>query len=198
MKDFWDSRYAEPEFAYGTEPNEFFKSKIKKLEPGNLLLLGEGEGRNAIFAARLGWNVTAVDYSEYAKAKAEKLAATADININYVVRNLSDYLPPKNYFDAVGLIYLHLPQDLRETVHAGCVESLKAGGRIILECFDKEQIKYNSGGPKNIDMLYSLEDVFTDFQNLEIELFEKATINLTEGKYHNGPAEVIRFAGVKE
>lgn len=87
---------------------------------------------------------------------------------------------------------------MRETVHERAVESLKTGGRIIFECFDKDQIKYDSGGPKNVDMLYSLEDVFTDFQDLQIELFEKVPTTLSEGKYHNGPAEVIRFVGVKE
>lgn len=93
MKEFWDSRYSEPEFAYGTEPNEFFKSKIEKLAPGNILLLGEGEGRNAVFAANSGWEVTAVDYSNVAKLKAEKLSATK--NINYIIRDLADYAPPK-------------------------------------------------------------------------------------------------------
>ncbi len=197
MKEFWNNRYSEEEFAYGVDPNEFLASKLKELTPGRLLLLGEGEGRNAVFAAKLGWGVTAVDYSESAKIKAETLAEAEGVKINYLVEDLNDYIPPKNHFDAAAMIFLHLPESLRMTVHRKVVESIKPGGKILFEGFETDQIKRDSGGPKNPEMLYSLEDVITDFQDLDIDVFEKCVVELNEGKYHRGPADVIRFAGTK-
>ncbi|MCU0373551.1 MAG: SAM-dependent methyltransferase, partial [Ignavibacteria bacterium] len=91
QKNFWNERYASPDFAYGTEPNDFFKREISKLVPGKLLLPGEGEGRNAVFAAIKGWDVTAVDFSEQAKIKALKLADENNVKINYLVSPLEDY-----------------------------------------------------------------------------------------------------------
>ena len=90
-KDFWNSRYSEKEFAYGTDPNEFFKEQIDKIIPGRAIFLGEGEGRNAVYAAKLGWQVDAVDFSSSAKDKALKLAKENNVKINYVVSDLNDY-----------------------------------------------------------------------------------------------------------
>lgn len=198
MKDMWNERFAKEEFAYGKEPNQFFKLEIEKLTPGKLLLLGEGEGRNSVFAATLGWEVDAVDWSEKAKEKAEKLAEENSAKINYTVADLSEYSPKENLYDAVGLIFLHLLPDLREEVHRKAVSSLKSGGVVILESYSKEQIENTSGGPKDIDLLYSLEKIFSDFSELDIISFTKEKVELNESHIHTGIADVIRYVGKKD
>ena len=197
MKQMWNERFGKEEYAYGKEPNSFFKQEIDKLEPGKILLLGEAEGRNGVYAAKLGWEVDAVDWSEEGKKKAEKLAAENDVKINYIVSDLAGYTPEKHNYDAAALIFLHLPPSLREEVHKKVVDSLKPGGIVILESYAKEQLKNNSGGPKDPDLLHSLEEVFTDFQDLDINSFSKETTHLAESRLHTGEAEVIRFVGKK-
>jgi SAM-dependent methyltransferase len=198
MKEMWNERFAKEEFAYGTEPNEFFKREITKLNPGSLLLLGEGEGRNGVYAAKLGWEVDAVDWSVSGKEKAFKLAEDNNVKINYTVEDLSEYSPKENHYDAVGLIFLHLPPNLREEVHQKVAASLKKGGVVILESYSKEQIANSSGGPKDPDLLYSLEEIFSDFVDLGIISFTKEKVELTESIIHSGKADVIRFVGIKE
>lgn len=197
MNDFWDNRYSSEEFVYGTEPNEFFKLEIDKLLPGKLLTLAEGEGRNGIYAASLGWDVTAVDFSPVAREKAIKLASEKNIKIEYTVGDLVSYQPPVNYFDAVSMIFMHLNSGTSELVHKRAAGSLRTGGRVILEVYAKEQLGKNSGGPQNKDMLYSTEEIRNNFSELKIIMLEKEVIHLKESKYHSGEAAVIRFVGEK-
>lgn len=197
MKETWNTRYAGTDFIYGTEPNQFLKYELSKISPGKILFLGEGEGRNAVYAATLGWDVDAVDFSAAGKVKAEILAAEKGVKINYFVDDLSTYTPKQNYYNAVVLIYLHLEEKLREKVHQNAMTSLKPGGKIIFEAFEKEQLKNNSGGPKSIELLYSLQDIVEDFIDLDFEKLSKEKIVLNEGKSHEGEAIVIRFVGVK-
>lgn len=198
MSEFWNKRYSDQQYIYGKEPNQFLRGELSKITPGKILFLGEGEGRNAVYAATLGWDVDAVDYSEAGKYKAEKLAAENVVRINYLVEDLSTFSPKQNYYDAIVLIYLHLEEELRERVSKKVIEVAKPGGKIILEVFEKEQIKNNSGGPKNAGLLYSLQDVVEDFIDLEFEKLSKDNIVLNEGEGHQGKAAVIRFVGIKK
>jgi len=197
MKDFWDKRFSEKKFAYGTEPNLFFAKEIKKLLPGKLLLLGEGEGRNAVFAAVNGWDTTAVDFSESGKEKAAKLAKENNVLIKYDIADLSEYQPTEDYFDVISLIFVHLPEEVRENLHARIVQALKPGAVFIGQFFAKEQINRNSGGPKSLEMLYGLDEIYSDFHEMELLKFDKETVVLNEGNYHNGAAEVIRIVAAK-
>ena len=197
MNDFWDNRYSSEEFVYGTEPNEFFKLEIDKLPHGKLLTLAEGEGRNGIYAASLGWDVTAVDFSPVAREKALKLALEKNTKIEYTVGNLENYQPPADYFDAVSMIFMHLNPGSSELVHKRAVGSLRTGGRIILEVYAKEQLGKKSGGPQNADMLYSIDEIARNFSELKIITLEKEVIYLNESKHHSGEAVVIRFVGEK-
>ena len=197
-QDKWNDRFSKDEFIYGKEPNRFLKEEIKKLEPGKILFLGEGEGRNSVYAATLGWKVDAVDYSDAAKAKTEKLSLEKKVSINYHVEDLFSYSPKQNYYDAVAIIYIHFEEELREILFKKAVDSLKSGGKIILEVFEKNQIKYTSGGPKETELLYSLEDIAENLIDLEFEKFSKENIDLDEGPLHQGKAEVIRFVGIKK
>lgn len=198
MATQWDKRYSTEEYVYGTEPNQFFRDELSVLNPGKILFLGEGEGRNSVFAANNGWEVDAVDSSSVGKEKAMKLAQQKGVSINYSVSDLNDYSFPANKYDAVVLIFLHLPEELREKIHASVISTLKPGGVVILESFEKEQIKHNSGGPKNEALLYSLEDIYNDFHELDIEKFSKEIIDISEGDLHSGKSAVLRFVGKKE
>ncbi len=197
MKSFWEERYSREEFAYGTLPNKFFKEQIDKIKPGKLLLIGEGEGRNAVYAAKLGWVVDALDFSEEAKKKALRLAEINNVFINYDVENLDNFVPQKDFYDAAGLIFIHLENQLRDKVHTKCIESLKPGGKIILEAFEKEQFGRKSGGPQNPNLLYTLEDIKTNFSVLRTELLIKDIKNLDEGEFHSGEAAVIQYVGIR-
>jgi ubiquinone/menaquinone biosynthesis C-methylase UbiE len=197
MKSFWNQRYSEEEFVYGKEPNEFFKQEIHKISPGKLLLPAEGEGRNAVYASKLGWEVTAFDFSEKAKNKAEKLAKDMGVSLNYITSDFDNVDLKANYFDCIGLIYVHLPNDKRSSIHRKLLKFLKKNGLLILEGFSKNQIKNATGGPINIDLLFSKEDLMADFSGLDkLSIYERE-IELQEGIFHKGIASVIRIIGEK-
>jgi SAM-dependent methyltransferase len=202
LKEFWDDRYAEEGYAYGEEPNVFFKQEIDKLPIGKLLMPAEGEGRNAVYAATLGWDVYAFDISEEGKKKADELAQKNGVTINYIVSDF-DAIPYENEsFDAVGLIYAHFTPDLRSDYHQKLISLLKHGGSLILEGFSKEHLHYNQknpkvGGPRDIAMLYSLEELSSDFDHLEIHTQNETLTALDEGKYHVGQGSVVQLVGVK-
>jgi len=191
--NYWDERYSKPEFAFGTEPNQFFMEQLHKLRPGKLLLPADGGGRNAVYAAGKGWQVTAFDLSQEAKLKATKLAERKQVRIEYFVSDIEDINLPEHCYDVIGIIYIHFPEEKRQAYHHKLLKLLKSGGTIILECFSKEQLKYTSGGPKEESMLLSIEDIKNDFKDMEIIMLEKKIFILEEGIYHQGEGSVIRL-----
>ena len=196
LDNLWDERYSSDEYIYGTEPNEFFKSALPNLKSGTILLPCEGEGRNAVFAAKCGWSVIAFDSSTEGKKKAMKLSEINSVNINYYVMDVQDFKANEE-FDAIALIYCHFESGMRERVHAELIKALKQGGTLILESFNKLQIERNTGGPKNIDMLYSEDILRKDFGSLAIKLIEENSVELSEGSLHKGQAEIVRMLAVK-
>ena len=203
MKAFWNKRYATKEMAYGENPNVFFALQLQKLKAGKILLPAEGEGRNAVHAAILGWEVSAFDMSIEGKRKATILADKNDAKIDYTLENVDEIAYKKEYFDCIGLIYAHFPAHLKSKYHKKFDTYLKKGGIVIFEGFSKAHLKLNSknpkaGGPKNIDMLFSIEEIKKDFSNYEIIELSEKEINLNEGLYHNGKSSVIRFVGRKK
>jgi len=197
MLNQWDERYNRSEYSYGTEPNLFLKDFIEKNKPGKLLLPGDGEGRNSVFAAKSGWEVIAFDSSRVARIKALKLAREMNVTIHYDESSVTDF-STNHQFDLISLIFLHLQPETRKLFHKKLVDYLKPQGRILLEVFSKEQINYPTGGPKNPDMLYSINELKDDFKGLTIDLLEKSTTVLSEGTHHNGQAETIRMLATKK
>ena len=193
MNNFWDSRYDISGYVYGTKPNRYFMERLKNEEPGRLLLAGEGEGRNAVYAATLGWEVYAFDFSMVAKKKALELAFLRGVSINYQVCPWQDYQVNGHKFDMAGLFFFHLPPDERMVFHRRISNWVKPGGKIIAEVFSKKQIERDSGGPKNPDMLYSPEILRKDFRTLNIDSVREAYIELDEGRFHQGKAQVVRM-----
>lgn len=201
-KEKWNDRYQKPEFAFGTEPNVFFKEWILKFKIGRLLLPAEGEGRNAVYAAQQGWQVTAFDLSVEGKNKAMQLANQKGVTIEYAVSDLEDMDLTEESVDAVGLIYAHFHYSKKATYHKKLNESLKQGGIMIFEAFSKEHLalRINNpdvGGPTDSETLYSEQEIKEYFTGFEIIYLNTETIALSEGKYHNGKASVVRFVGKK-
>ena len=197
MEEFWNNRYAEKDFAYGTEPNDFLKDELEKLPAGKILFVCEGEGRNAVFAAKQNWIVEAFDLSEEGKRKASLLAKQNNVSINYQIANASTIEYSENSFHVVVLIYAHFPETIRKSVHERIVSWLKPGGLVVMEAFNPNQLKNTSGGPKDLTMLYTKEIMTDDFKDLMVQQISTETIELNEGKYHIGKADVIRFVGKK-
>lgn len=197
MKNDWNARFGVEEFVYGKEPNAFFKEEIDRLKPGKILLPAEGEGRNAVYAAKKGWEVVCFDWSDEGKKKADKLAEMEGVKINYFVSEISSFDYPSGEFDAVGLVFVHLPEEEREELHKNVIKALKPGGKLVFTAYDKTQLGKSSGGPKQIELLYSLAQIVEDFIDLEFDIFAKETVELSEGRLHVGSADVIKFSGIK-
>lgn len=199
----WDDRYSNEEFAYGEEPNNFFKEQIEKLNTGTILFPAEGEGRNAVYAAKLGWKVAAFDISEEGKNKALKLATANNVSIDYQVGELETLNYQAEQFDAIALIYAHFPAEIKSSIHKTLDKYLRQNGIIIFEAFSKKHLEYLAindkvGGPKDIESLFSIEEIKADFPNYEIIQLEETEIELNEGLFHNGKGSVIRFIGKKK
>ncbi len=198
MSEFWDERYGPEKYFYGKEPNGFFKSCIDNGKPGKILLPGDGEGRNAVYAARMGWDVFAFDQSKMGRKKALMLAKEHGVSIQYDVCGITDYNIEGNSFDMISLIYIHLYEEERKLFHRAFVKGLKPGGLLVMEVFSKKQFGNSSGGPKDIELLYDIEELKDDFQSLEIIQAEDMSIYHDESFAHSGDAEIIRFIGRKK
>ncbi|WP_319227691.1 class I SAM-dependent methyltransferase [Draconibacterium orientale] len=197
MNNFWNDRYSTTAYAYGEAPNKFLKKELPQLHPGKVLFPAEGEGRNAVFAATLGWEVTAFDPSIEGKRKALLLAGKHNTSIHYQVTDYENADFEKEYFDCICLTYAHMPEHMRNKTHRKLASYLKPGGTLILEGFSKEQINRNTGGPKDISFLFDEKELENDFKYFSSVSTHKADIELDEGLYHRGLASIIRLKGVK-
>ena len=197
MEDIWNQRFAAADYYYGKTPNPYFKERIDTLPPGWLLLPAEGEGRNGVYAASLGWKVKAVDFSDEGRNKALRLAAEKQVGLHYDLGDISTFDFEEELYDAVAMIYAHLPPAIRSEVHKRLIESLKPGGYFILEAFNKKQLGNTSGGPKSEEMLFSIELLQSDFKSLKILELQEYSVFLEAGDGHSGHADIIRFFGQK-
>lgn len=203
MKEFWNSRYAEADFAYGKEPNVFFMETIQNLAPGRILFPAEGEGRNAVYAATLGWDVVAFDLSEAGREKAMTLSSQKGVSISYEVCTMEEFQSVESSYDALVLIFAQFPASKRKLYHQKLLSFLKPGGCLILEGFSTSHIQFNSvnekaGGPKDPTMLFSGEELMDDFSGCSFLSLEEKIVDLKEGLYHSGQSSVIRLVAIKK
>lgn len=201
-KNFWDNRYSDNSFAYGTRPNEFFKYCIQQLEKGSILLPADGEGRNGVYAATLGWKVTSNDLSEEAKRKAGQLALENNVDLEYLVGDLSEVELSKNSFDCVAVIFAHFSADKLNTIFSSIDRWLKPNGHLIFEAYSKNQLSLKAkaksiGGPDDERMLFEVEKLKKSFPNYSFEILNETIVDLNEGEFHKGPSSVIRAFGRK-
>lgn len=198
----WNERYSAEAYAYGEQPNNYLQEQLKKLPAGTILFPAEGEGRNAVFAAKLGWQVAAFDISAEGQKKALKLAAANHVTIDYQVGELASLHYQHEQFDAIALIYAHFPASIKSLYHKTLDQYLRKGGTIIFEAFSKKHIDYQLKNekvdrPKDVASLFSLEEIKVDFANYDFIELAETEVELTEGIYHNGKGSVIRFVAQK-
>lgn len=199
----WNDRFSNPEFVYGELPNEYLKAQLDKVTPGKILFPAEGEGRNAVYAAKTGWTVTAFDISMEGQKKALRLAEKNNVVIDYTIEDIQRLPYAHAQFDVVALIFAHFPAAVKSAYHGILNYYLKKGGILIFEAFSKNHVQYNSngervGGPKDVNMLFSIAEIKSDFPDYEILELSEQVIELNEGPKHSGTGSVIRFTGRKK
>lgn len=193
-RDFWDTRYAEEGFAYGTTPNVFLSSFREQLQAGmKALVIGDGEGRNGVWLAEQGLDVTSVDLSAVGVEKAAQLASQRGVKLTTVCTDLCQWQWPKDYFDVVVIIFVHFAPDVREYLHQQVIAALKPGGQVIMESYTPQQLAFDTGGPRDLEMLYTAEMMAADFAGMEIKQLEECVVELAEGRYHCGTSAVVRL-----
>jgi predicted TPR repeat methyltransferase len=188
---FWNNKFSKVDYFYGTKANEFLASKLDLIkDKKTLLCLGEGEGRNAIFFAQNGLEVSAIDASDVGLAKLDLKSKEENLDIKTIFMDLNHW-EAKEKHDVIVASYLHMFENEREELFKKIENSLNKDGYFIGEFFSKKQLSYESGGPKDLDLLYSLEDFSKRFTNCKKNLSEEI-VTLDEGIGHQGEACVIR------
>ena len=188
---FWNNKFSKVDYFYGTKANEFLASKIELIKhKKTLLCLGEGEGRNAIFFAKNGFEVSAIDASDLGLEKLQNRAVEEKLDIKTVCMDLNFWKAEEKY-DVIMASYLHLLRDERERLFKKIEDSLNTNGYFIAEFFSTKQLSYNSGGPKDLELLYTVED-FSNYFNLYKKNITEEIVVLDEGIGHQGEACVIR------
>lgn len=195
---FWDDRYADGDYVYGTEPNTFVRDHADRIPPGGrVLCLGAGEGRNAVYLATLGYDVVAVDGSKEGGRKTRELAAKRGVTVETVTADLASFEIPAETYDGVTSIFCHLPPAIRAPLHAKVVRGLAPGGALLLEAYTPEQLGRGTGGPPVSEMLYALDALRADFEGLAFEHAEELERDVLEGRFHTGRAAVVQVVARK-
>lgn len=189
----WNDKYSQTDYVYGTAPCQWLVMNQHRLPTsGSALAIADGEGRNGVFLAELGLQVTSVDLSDVGLAKAARLAASRGVALSTVQGDLAQYAVAPGSLAVAVAIYAHLPANIRSDVHRRIGEGLRPGGLFLLEAFHPRQRDYESGGPRDLDLLYRVDDVLADLPDLTIlEALEGQTL-LAEGHGHVGLGYVTR------
>lgn len=193
----WDQRYSGHGFAYGAAANDFLTSMLDKLPGGRALCLAEGEGRNAVWLAQQGRDVTALDASAVGLDKARKLAASRGVSITTVHADLADYAIAAGHWDLIVSIFAHLPPALRQRVHQGCVEGLAPGGMMLLEAYTPNQLEYKTGGPPAVDLMMDSGILRHELGALEFVHLQECVREVHEGDFHTGTGAVVQLLAQK-
>lgn len=196
-RSYWNKRFSGTNYLYGTEPNSFLAEHCSLLT-GPVLSLSEGEGRNAVFLASHGLEVLGVDISIVALEKAKLLAKSRGVEIRTEVADLASYSPPKNHFGSVVSISAHLPYTIRNRLYPFIEQSIKPDGILILEAYSENQLSRDTGGPKDPDMLMTVDKLRREFPNLETILLHEVEREVSEGEGHSGLASVVQLIARKK
>lgn len=195
----WDQRYNEEGFAYGTEANDFLKSEYFRIaRGGRVLCLAEGEGRNAVFLAKQGYSVTAVDLSSVGLQKAERLATEHGVKISTIVADLADYDLGSEAWDGIVSIAAHVPPSLRKKLHAQVISALKIDGVFILEAYSERHLEMDGvGGPPHKELLMSTDELKVELDGLDLIIATEVERDISEGKYHQGESAIVQVVASK-
>jgi 2-polyprenyl-3-methyl-5-hydroxy-6-metoxy-1,4-benzoquinol methylase len=196
--EYWDQRYRGEAYFYGFRPNDFLREHAGLFQAGDRVLsLAEGEGRNAVFLAQHGCQVRGVDFSAQGYKKALELAQQQGVSIEYDVADLTRYDMGEAKWDGVVSIFCHLSESDRPALYRSIKRGLKPGGIFLLESYNKKQLEYGTGGPKDAFHLVSLTDLTGAFDGFEIVLARDIVRDVQEGTHHNGAGAVTQFIGRK-
>ena len=198
MTNFWDTRFSEPGYAYGTTPNDFLVSIANEIPHGRVLCLAEGEGRNAVYLAEQGYEVTAVDSSSVGLVKAQELAAQHKVTIKTERADLSEFEIAPDYWHGIVSIFAHIPPQVRCRIHHDAVKGLIPGGVFVLEAYTPRQLEFGTGGPQDAGLLMSLAMLQEELQGLALPIAQEVKRYIHEGRYHKGLSSVVQVVGVKK
>ncbi|TWU35749.1 tellurite resistance protein TehB [Novipirellula aureliae] len=193
MESQWNQRYSADGFAYGAAPNEFLVSVIDRLPRGPALSLAEGEGRNAVYLAKAGFDVTAVDQSEVGLAKAQAFARDQGVSIKTVQADLRDFVIKPDQWAAIVSIFCHLPETVRASLHSRVSAGLRIRGMFVLEAYTPNQCGRGTGGPPTPDLTVSLADLQNELAGLELLHGCELERHVNEGRYHTGLGSVVQL-----
>jgi SAM-dependent methyltransferase len=196
--DFWNDRFAAEGYAYGREPNDFVRAEAARIPRGRVLCLAEGQGRNAVYLASLGHQVTAVDFSVEGLRKARALAAERNVEIETVQADLATYELEVDAFTGIVAIFAHLPVPVRRRVHAQVPKALKSGGAFVLEAYSPAQLAYETGGPKDVELLMTLEGLNAELAPLAFHVGREIERDIHEGPWHGGRSATVQVVAVRE
>jgi len=189
----WDERYRTDTYVYGTEPNDFLRAMYPRIPPGRVLSLAEGEGRNAVFLAGQGYDVTAVDASAVGLEKARRLASLRGVRVACLRADLADFRIEPLRWRGVISIFCHLDPATRARLHQACVAGLQPGGLFLLEAYSPRQPAFGTGGPSSPELLAELSTLMGELRGLDFEHAEEVVRPVVEGTLHTGPAAVIQI-----
>lgn len=199
QENMWDKRYEMDDYAYGVLPNDFLKANANTLiKGGKVLSLAEGEGRNAVFLAKQGFDVTAVDSSKVGLKKAEALAKANGVEIDYIFADLNDFDFGKNKWDAIVSIFGPLSSKERIDVFAKAKRGLKANGSMLIEAYTPEQIGHNTGGGSDVDTMVTIQQARNELAGLEFNLLQEVERDIKEGTFHHGLSAVVQIIATKK
>ena len=193
MPPIWDERYAADQYFYGTLPNDFLAEHAGRIAPGGAVLsLGEGEGRNAAFLAARGYRVLALDQSPVGLDKARRLATSRGVTIDTLAADLGDYRIAPGGWDGIVSIWCHLPSALRRRVYADVAAGLRPGGVVLVESYTPDQLRFGTGGPKDVDLMPTLAQLRTELPGLLFEHAVETVREVHEGAGHGGQSAVLQ------
>ena len=197
MKSFWDERYETEEYVYGVEPNDFLRAEAHRIPPGPVLCLADGEGRNGVYLAGLGHQVTTVDLSIEGLRKAERLAKERGLTIETIHADLATFDLSTDRWSGIVEVMMHLPPELRRRIHAQVPRALRVGGCLVYECYRPEQLPLGTGGPKDVAMMPPLADLRAELGGLDLVVATAADREIHEGKGHGGMSATVQLVGVR-
>ncbi|ATJ84520.1 SAM-dependent methyltransferase [Halomonas beimenensis] len=195
----WDERYDREDYLYGTEPNDFLREQVEGLGPAprRVLCLADGEGRNGVYLAGLGHEVTSVDGSRVGLAKAARLAEAKGVALELLHADLTEHVFPAEAFDAVVSIFCHVTEAGRPHLHRQVARTLRPGGLLMLEAYTPDQVPRDTGGPDTPDRTPTAAELDAAFADFEILLSREIERDVQEGKGHTGPGAVVQFIARK-
>jgi len=193
----WDKKYGRDGYLYGTAPNDFLRDHLSVLPKGRILCLADGEGRNSVYLAQQGFDVTAVDQSAVGIEKGRALARDAGVDLQFVVADLADFDMGTARWAGVVSIFCHLPPTLRRDVHNRAAIGLAAGGVMLLEGYRAEQLQHDTGGPPVSELMHKLDDLRRDFNGFEFRHLANVEREIFEGNGHRGLGATAQMIAVK-